>query len=314
MLIPVIVFGQGGSLRLDPNAAVFDAMTYENGADGPLRNPGYAFYDKRAGELFVAATGNRRIVVYDFDLTPKFSFQHFVPDAKSDKMIVGEPKAVVVNSQGDMFVIDNMADYVDILDFRGKALQQIYPNRVLGDSTLKIRADLIAIDDSDNLYLSVVGDVTAVLSLDRDYNLKRKITQRVADSANTILGPLAMAVMDSLILLTEFRDAPVLKLFDTAGRYLGGFGGREMGKEDFSMAITAAIYRDTSGMVSFLVADALRQVIKRISTDGTLLSSFGGYGVYPGAVSYPAGLAYAGKRTFFVVERVGNRIQRFVLK
>ena len=299
---------------MNPDAATFTAMSYDNGADGLLRNPGFAFYDKRAGELFVAATGNRRIVVYDFDLTPKFSFQHFVPDPKSKKMVLGEPKAVVVNSDGDMFVIDNMADYVDVLDFRGKSYLQLYPNRILGDTTLKIRSDLVTIDDNDNLYLSVVGDITAVLALDRDYKLKRRITQRTGDSTNAIIGPLAMAVLDSLILLTEFRDAPVIKLFDTTGRFLGGFGGRDIAKEDFSMPIGAAIFRDTTGEVSFLIADALRQVIKRFSDKGALQASFGGYGSYPGAVSYPVGLTYAGKRTFFVVERVGGRIQRFDIR
>lgn len=314
LILPVLAFGQGGALRLDPNAATFTAMTYENGADGPLRNPGFAFFDKRAQELFVAATGNRRIVVYDFDLTPKFSFQHFVPDPKTKRMVLGEPKAVVVNSQGDMFVIDNMADYVDVLDFRGKSFQEIHPNKILGDSTLKIRADLMAVDDYDNIYLSVAGEITAVLALDQDFNLKRRITQRVSDSTTTIVGPLAMAVWDSLILLTEFRDTPALKLFDTTGRFLAGFAGREIAKEDFSMPIGATIYADSAGQLRFLIADALRQVIKMFAADGTLIASFGGYGTYPGAVSYPIGLTYAGNRTFFVVERVGARIQRFTIK
>ena len=314
VFLPVMALGQASSVRLNPEAANFTGITYDNGTDGPLKNPGFAFFDKRARELFVAATGNRRIVVYDFDLIPKFTFQHFVRDRKSNKMVLGEPKAVVVNSQGDMLVIDNLADYVDILDFRGKSFQQVYPNRMLGDTTLKIRADLIAIDDSDNVYLSVVGDLTAVLSLDRNMNLKLRIIERTADSTTSIAGPLAMAVMDSLLLLTEFREAPVLKLFDTSGRYLGGFGGREIAKEDFSMAIAAAIYRDSTGSLSFLVADALRQVIKRVAVNGSLIATFGGYGAYPGALSYPSGLTYAGNSDFFVVERVGGRIQRFSIR
>jgi hypothetical protein len=311
--LPALALGQGSSLRLDPSAVEFNALTYDNGSDGPLKSPGFAFFDKRANELFVAATGNHRVVVYDFDLNPKFSFQHYVRDRRGDKMVLGEPKAVVVNSQGEMLVIDNLADYVDVLDFRGKSFQQIYPNRLLGDSTLKIRSDLIAIDDSDNVYLAVVGDITAILGLDRDLNLKRRIIERTSDSGTVISGPLAMAVSDSLILLTEFRETPVLKLFDTTGRYLGGFGGREIAKEDFSMAVAAAIYRDSTGSLSFFVADALRQVIKRIGNDGSMMASFGGYGTYPGALSYPNGLAYAGNGYFFVVERVGARIQRFML-
>lgn len=313
LFLPLTGFGQGGSLRLSPDAATFTALTYDNGADGNLRNPGAAFFDKRANELFVAATGNRRIVVYDFDLTPKFSFQHYVRDRNGKGMVMGEPKAVVVNSQGDMLVIDNLADYVDLLDFRGKSIQEIHPNRLFGDTTLKIRADLIAIDDSDNVYLSVVGDITAILALDRDLNFRRRLIDRKSDS-NAVVGPLAMAVSDSLLLLTEFREAPVLKLYDTAGHFLGGFGGRDIAKEDFSLAVAASIYRDSTGALSFYIADALRQVIKRVSLDGSLIASFGGYGAHPGALSYPAGLTYAGNRTFFVVERVGARVQRFVVQ
>jgi hypothetical protein len=314
MLLPAVALAQGAALKMDPDAAIFTAMTYDNGADGSLSSPGFAFFDKRAGELFVAATGNRRIVIYDFDLIPKFAFRHFVRDRKGGRMVLGEPKAVVVNSQGDMLVVDNLADYVDILDFRGKSFQQLYPNSLLGDTTLKIKADLIAIDDSDNVYLAVTGDITAILALDHDLNLKRRIIERTADSTTVIAGPLAMAVSDSLILLTEFRDAPAIKLFDTTGRYLGGFGGREIAKEDFSMAVAATIYRDSTGSLSFFVVDALRQVIKRVAVDGSLIASFGGYGRYLGALSYPSGLTYAGNKYFFVVERVGARIQRFSIR
>lgn len=295
------------------SALDFTAVTYENGVDGWLITPGGAFYDKRSSELFVAATGNRRIIIYDSHLIPKFTMQHFVTERSTGNQILGEPKAVAVNSNGDILVLDNLADYLDVLDFRGTSLLKIFPNRLLKDTTLKIRADLMAIDDQDNVYLGIVGDVQTVLVLNRDYELKRKIIQKGTELENTNT-PVALGVYDSLVIVTDLYATPAVKVFDTLGNYETGFGGHDVEQSDFSLPIAVAVSPDSTGHLYFLVADALRQVVKVLDEHGKLQANIGGFGPQIGALQYPSGLTSAGNRTFFVVERVGARVQKFEIR
>jgi hypothetical protein len=311
--VVILALGSAVTGQVLTGATEFTGYTYENGADGSLLSPGHAFYDKRAGELFVASPGNHRIIIYKPDLTPKFSFPHFVLSRSSNQSSIGEPKMVVANEQGDMLIIDNLADYMDVLDFRGKPLERVYPNRLLGDTTLKVKADLIAIDDQGNVYMSVTGDVQAVLVLDRFLQLKRQILKKGTDSDIPNL-PLAMTVHDSLLVVSDLHGTPVIRVYDTAGQYLYGFGGRDIERADFSLPIAIAVGSDSSNGTYFLVADALRQVVKLLDQKGQSISIIGGYGLGLGAMAYPSGLALDGYRTCFVVERVGARVQKFVLQ
>jgi hypothetical protein len=292
--------------------ATFGAFTYDNGADGPLVGPGFAFFDAGANELLVASPGNQRIVVYDTNLTPKFSFPHYIKDKSGRGLVLGEPRAAVVNRRGEILVLDNLADYIDVLDFRGSSLDRIYPSRLLKDSTLKIHPELIALDKQDNIYLSVSGDIQAILILDENFEFKRKIISKGTPDAPDL--PVSMAVLDSMIILGDMQGKPVIRIYDTLGHYISGFGGREIERTDFSLPIAIVPVIDSAGQQYFLVADALRQVIKLLDQRGQLISMIGGYGAGLGAFQYPSGLAYGGMWTFFVVERVGGRVQKFVLR
>jgi hypothetical protein len=292
--------------------ATFSAVTYDNGADGPLVGPGFAFYDAAANELFVASPGNQRIVVYDTSLSAKFSFPHYIKDKSGHGLVLGEPRAAVVNRRGEILVLDNLADYIDVLDFRGSSLERIYPSRLLKDSTLKIHPELIALDKQDNIYLSISGDIQAILILDENFEFKRKIISKGTPDAPDL--PVSMAVMDSMIILGDMQGKPVIRIYDTLGHYLSGFGGREIERTDFSLPVSIVPVTDSAGQHYFLVADALRQVIKLLDQNGQLISMIGGYGAGLGAFQYPSGLTYGGMWTFFVVERVGGRVQKFVLR
>jgi hypothetical protein len=292
--------------------ATFGAFTYDNGVDGPLVNPGYAFYDAAAKELFVASPGNQRIVVYDTNLSAKFSFPHYIKDKSGRGLVLGEPRAAVVNRRGEILVLDNQADYIDVLDFRGSSIERIYPSRLLKDSTLKLHPELVALDKQDNLYLSVSGDIQAILVLDENFEFKRKIISKGTPDAPDL--PVSMAVLDSMIIIGDMQGKPVIRVYDTLGHYLSGFGGREIERTDFSLPVAIAPVTDSTGQTYYLVADALRQVIKLLDQRGQLISMIGGYGAGVGAFQYPSGLAYGGMWTFFVVERVGGRVQKFVLR
>jgi sugar lactone lactonase YvrE len=290
----------------------FNAVTYDDGSGGSLRNPWSASFDDRARELFICDAGNGRIVIYDDDLTPRYSFTHFVTPRSGAELTRGEPRATVTNSQGDIFIVDNLAPYIDVADFRGAVFTRIYPNRLLGDTTLQLRPQALAIDSADNLYVIVSGDKQTVLVLDRDYNLKRQFGQK-GTAPKDFSAPVAIAEHKGLLYISDMYAIPALKVFDTTGTYLRGFGAHDVDRADLSFPSAIVISEDTSGAPLIWVADNLRQVIKVYDETGTWLANVGGFGDQLGEFRYPSGLAIEGNSTFFVVERFGNRIQRFVL-
>jgi len=291
----------------------FTAVTYDDGSGRALKQPTWAFFDNKANELYVTDVGNHRIIIFDKDLMFKYSFKHFVKDRHLDRRIEGEPKAVITNSYGDMIVIDNLADYLDILDFRGDPLDKIYPNLLLNDSTLKVKPVSLCIDNNDNIYVIVVGDVTQIMVLDEDFNLKRTFGKKGGNEKDFNM-PIAIATKDSLIWVTDIYAKPAVKVFDTLGNYIFGFGMHDVKRADVSLPSAIVITQDSVDNQLIWIVDALRQVIKVYNDKGEFLSFVGDFGHQLGEFQYPMGLTVTKDNVFYVVEKIGNRIQRFRLK
>lgn len=296
-----------------PSRITFDAIAFDDGMGIALRSPRAIFFDKRSGELTVADAGNNRIIIYDRNLKPLFSFDHFVRDRYTGMIVKGEPKAVAVNSLGEIIVIDNLVEYLEVLDFRGTPLERFTVGQILGDSAIKARPECLAIDAADNLYLGVTGKMTAVLMLDKNLKLVRVIGKKgpLPSELNTIL---AVTESEGLLYLTDLYSVPAIKLFDTTGNYISGFAGHDIEEPDLSLPSGIAVSEDSIDGTLIWVTDALRQVIKVYNSDGDMLVQVGGFGYKLGEYQYPAGIAFTGDGHFFVSEKVGNRIQRFLLK
>ncbi len=296
-----------------PSRITFDAITFDDGMGIALRSPRSIFFDRRSGELTVADAGNNRIIIYDRNLKPLFSFDHFVRDRYTGMIVKGEPKAVAVNSLGEIIVIDNLVEYLEVLDFRGTPLEKFTVGQILGDSAIKARPECLAIDAADNLYLGVTGKMTAVLMLDKNLKLIRVIGKKgpLPSELNTIL---AVTESEGLLYLTDLYSVPAVKIFDTSGNYISGFAGHDIEEPDLSLPSGIAVSEDSIDGTLIWVTDALRQVIKVYNSDGDMLVQVGGFGYKLGEYQYPAGIAFTGDGHFFVSEKVGNRIQRFLLK
>ena len=281
----------------------------DDGWQGYLRSPSCVFYDSAAGELFVADAGNNRIVIYRDDLSPKYSFEHFVPDRITGKPIKGEPKDLVVNSYGEIFLIDNLVPYIDVLDFRGKALARISPAALLGDTSLAIRGQSIAIDGQDCIYVAISGDVVGVLKIDPNFDLVRLIGKK-GNASPDFNTPLAITAWKDLIFVTDLYARPAVKVYDTSGTYMYGFGAHDIDKADVSFPSGVTIIDNIGDGYSIWIVDALRQILKVYNNVGTFIAHVGGYGVGPGEFRYPADIVAGSDSIYFVVERVGNRVQR----
>ncbi|UCE23402.1 MAG: NHL repeat-containing protein [Candidatus Zixiibacteriota bacterium] len=288
-------------------------IAFDDGWQTKFRGASALFADERAGELFVADGGNSRIVILDEKLQSKFVFDHYVADPRTGRSLKGEPRDVVVNSRGEIILVDNLTNQIEVLDFRGKLLEIVEPNKLYGDTTLTIKPQRLAIDRSDRLYVATGGDLITIMVLDDYYSLERTIGKRGSgeEDFNTIL---TLQVHDGRIYATDLYAQPAVKVFDTSGAYLFGFGGHDVERDDLSFPSGLAILEVDPGVVTIWVADGLRQVIKVYDDSGEFLQTVGGFGFRPGEFRYPADLAVQGDSVIYIVERVGNRIQRFDFK
>lgn len=285
------------------------ALAGDDGWQKDLSNPYSLFYDHYADEVFVADAGNHRIVIYDADLIPRFTFDHYVPEQSSGRIVRGEPRGVAVNSFGEIIVMDNLVSYLDVHDYRGKWLDRIEPARLLGDTTLVVQPRCLAIDDQDNLYVAVMGDVVTILVLDQEFRLVRRIGQQGTGPAD-MNTPMAMTVADGKLFVTDLYAVPAIKVYSIDGTFLRGFSGHDIDRTDVSFPSGIAIMHGVLGDYTIWVVDGLRQVIKVFYPDGTFAAHVGGFGVKPGEFRYPADIVAGKDATYYVLERVGARVQR----
>ncbi|MBK7141447.1 MAG: hypothetical protein IPH75_05135 [bacterium] len=289
------------------DSVYFTGYTFENGVGGRLRAPLGIYCDPRTDEVFVAA--GPRLIIYDRNLNVKFTVSHFVTDPLTGRTIPGEPKSIAVTRDGNIYLTDNLVDYVDFLDFRGEPISRIYPNRVLADTTLKLKAEALAIDELDRLYISVSGDMQTILLLDQDHKLIRKIGEK-GERPENFTNQVGIGVGEGLVCVSDLYAMPAIKVFDTLGNFKTGWGGHNVDREDFSLPSGVVVHRDSYGRLRIWVSDALRHVIKVFSDDGEFVSNIGGYGERLGEFTYPIGLSVGTKNTFFISEKVLGRIQR----
>jgi len=289
------------------------AVAYDDGFGMTLKEPSGIWLDTTAGEVFVADAGNGRVLIYDDQLTCKYSFRHFVTDPVSGKTTSGQPKGLAVNRRGEILLNDAVSDRLDLLDFRGKVIDYVWPNRLLGDSTLHIKTACLTAGPDDRFYFVVNGDLTTILILDESLLLARQFGQK-GDSANQLNTPVGIGIYDGKIYVGDLYGTPAVKVFDTLGQYLFGFGGHDVERADLTFPVGFGFISDNSGGRFVLVLDGIRQTVKVFTEKGEFFTMIGGYGRLPGFLQYPSGISSDGHSIFYVVERSGRRIQLYELK
>src|SRR5574341_214719 len=276
-------------------------------AETRFSNPQGIFYDKRFKELYVCDSGNHQVVIFDSTGYPIYHFKHWVE--REEKRFLGEPRSLVVNSEGDIFLTDNLADYIDILNQRGENLDQIKLAPLLNLKTAK--AIGLALDQKGNLCVSYRGeDKSELVVLEADLKVVLQLKNDTQNQQN--FGDISGLWVDSVgkIYITDAVAEPCVKVFSKDGIYLLGFGKHEVGWENFSLPSGII----TTNLGSIWVVDAIRQVVKAFSPEGQYLQYIGGYGRRPGELDYPGAIAGDGDKTIFVLEKSGGRFQEFVVQ
>jgi DNA-binding beta-propeller fold protein YncE len=306
--------GHGAVHASDPDAlqasVSIGAVAYDDGFGLTLKEPSGIWFDTLAGEVFVADAGNGRVVIYDRWLTFKYSFRHFVKDAGSGRTVAGQPKGMAVNSSGEILLNDAITEQLDLLDFRGRVIESANPKLLLGDTTLHLKTSCLTVDVLDRFYVVVNGDLATILVLNQDLDLVLQIGAK-GDSAHQFNTPVAIGVNHGRIYVGDLYGLPAVKVYDTLGQYVFGFGAHDVERADLTFPTGFGFISDASGARLILVPDGLRQTVKVYTETGEFFTMIGGYGRLPGFLQYPSGIASDGHAMFYVVERAGRRIQLY---
>ncbi|MFC1719163.1 NHL repeat-containing protein, partial [Candidatus Poribacteria bacterium] len=140
--------------------------TLEKSFQGPMG----VFFDSNQDEILVADTGNNRVVILDgTDGYPKSEFT-----------ISGEPRNLAVNSMGEILIVSNSANYVEVRDFRGSHLAKIqienYMLLPVKDpaqyANARLKPVAVTVDSEDNIY---VATTRWIFIFDRDFEFLRQV-------------------------------------------------------------------------------------------------------------------------------------------
>jgi len=273
----------------------------------PFNNPTGIYLDAKRDEIYLADSGNGQISVFDMEGTSLFSFHHWVTGSTGER-ILGNPTDIVVLGNGDIIVSDGKADYLEIFDFRGNSVQKIPPDRYEGIETF--RGAELAIDKQENLYVGLTIRNCEIIKLNKEFEIEYRFGT-CGDGPEKFNNISGIWVSDEgNIYVTDVFSSPVIKIFDSRGRFIKGIGGHSVEKIDFSFPSGIVITK--GGRI--WICDSLRQVVKCIGPDGNFITMIGGFGTAPGDMRYPADLASDGDSLLFVAEKNGNRYQQFIIK
>lgn len=272
-------------------------------------SPQGIFFDRWNREIYVCDSGNHQVVIFDSTGFPLFRFNHWLRRKKGEEKILGEPRNLVVSKAGDIFLIDNLSEFIDILDQRGNSVDKLVLQEIPEFENVKMRPEFLAVDSQDNLYVATSGEKVKILIFDKDLNLISHFGKKGEDKGElkTITG---LWVDDQgKVYVTDADAFFCVQVFSPEGEFLLGFGGHDIKREDFSLPSGVATTADGK----IFVADELRQVVKAFSNEGEFLFWFGGFGIGMGTMRYPRYITSDGNDALFVVERVGGKYQKFVV-
>lgn len=267
----------------------------------PLSNPLGIHFDTGKRECYVTDTGNGQVVVFNDSGMPVYRFPHLVPGPNHEPK-PGEPKSIVVDADGAIYLIDSQVPYIDVLDPRGRSVRQIeVPDDGCGQPERFIH---LALGAGRSVHAITACKRPRVMVIGENGWIARSIELQVPDAERTCVSGFALDP-NGRIYITNQCATLMVQIYTPDGELVRAFGKHDTGFENF--AFPAGLVVMNNG--DLWVVDTIRQVISRFDQEGKLLTMIGGKGSQPGAFEYPSAVATDGESLLFVLERQGGRYQ-----
>lgn len=280
----------------------------------PFSKPLGVFYDRYDKQIYVADTGNGQIAIFDSNGMPVARLPHIIKDtSRGGNAQISEPRSLVVRENGDILIVDNMCQYVDVLDFSGHSVQKLWPGDLLGVARADVRPGCIAMDKSGDIYLSVSGSVNSILVLTPTLRLKKRIAI-AAQSGKAMRTITGLWIDGHSNIYATFSTGTCVQVYSPDGQMLYSFGSHDSGENNFSLP--SGVTTDARGDV--WVVDTLRHAVTAFfptTTDSGIEAKFlraiGGFGTNQGEFIYPTAITGDGTNHIYVLEGTGGRLQSF---
>jgi 4-amino-4-deoxy-L-arabinose transferase-like glycosyltransferase/sugar lactone lactonase YvrE len=261
-----------------------------DGEEG-MMEPRDVAVDQR-GYVYVADTGNRRVLVFDNE-------GQFIASWDGGEKKFVEPLALVVDSRGNLYVLDSEPGWIYRFAAHGTPL-----GRFAGPEARFFHPRGLAIDEADRLYVADTGGCRVVI-----YN-----------TAGERLGQLGRGGRG----LGELLEPTDVALDGRGGLYVVDTSNQRVQQLDIwggyraEWPIPAASPYNGPHLAlapdgSLLMTAPERHQIQRYSPDGTLLGEWGSLGVAAGQFRIPVGLVVDQVGNVYVADTRNHRLQKFVL-
>ncbi|EXX86711.1 hypothetical protein BG53_05580 [Paenibacillus darwinianus] len=281
----------------------------------PLSRPEDIFIDAR-DEVYVADTGNRRVVVFD-------RWGNYLRTIGKD--VLSKPTGVYVDEEGTVYVADYGVSKVFLFGKDGSLLKQFgKPDSRLFGKNSPFKPTKVIADKRKNLYVVGEGTIQGLIQISREgeffgyfggnkteFNLTRYLqrmfyTEAQMDQLMKRLPPSATNVA---------IDGEGLVFTSTIGKGFDGIrklnvAGKNLFADVWSPMDIADITVDRLG--NFYAVDSFRGRIVEYNQDGQVLFVFGGNDVGSqrlGLFKSPSGIAVSSDGRLFITDKQRSNIQ-----
>jgi len=290
--------------------------------DKPFFNKPMGAAFGRYGRIYVADSGNNRVVVFDARGRFLFSFGGFGvgKPAKGGTFSwtpgrMNYPTDVAVDDDGTVYVADFHNDQIQVFDHNGRFLK-VFPNRdkkvgkgASGKGGTGIAVTSVAVSDG-RVYAT---DAYQILAFDLNGDL---VSQhgKPGSGPHDLDHPNGIALGPNSAVVVSDSDHNRVVGFTPAGRRMWDVGqtfGAQTTAESRVLEVPRGIVAREDG--TFIVADAMASHLVELSQTGKLLGTYGRYGQAPGELNFPTDVDARGS-TLLVAEKGGDRVQVLLLE
>ena len=259
---------------------------------GQFQGPRGIAVDRQRGQVYVVDTGNKRVQVCGLDGS-------FVAVWDRGDEAFEEPFDVVVDSRGEVYVLDAVAQFIQRYGPTGEL------HGAIGRDLGFYRPRGLAIDDQGNLYVADTGNNRIVKLTPSGQQLGQFGSQ--GPGPGQVNQPTDVAVDAAGRMYVADTYNLRLQVLDPAGRYL-----REWPINGANTFDSPHIVLGSGGQV--LITDPEAHVVIAYDGAGRLLGQWGGFGSAAGQFHKPIGLAFDGVGRIYVADANNHRVQVFELR
>lgn len=284
------------------SSAVFEKSWGVQGTkNGQFSDPQGIFVDGK-DIVYVADTLNHRIQVFDRNGKHKASFGSY-GSANGEFLF---PHDIVVDSKGFIYVADSQNGRVQKFSSKNKFVKSWgskgpEPGQFDGPMYLAIdRSDQIYVGDSFNQRVQVFDNEGMLL-----FTVGAKVGMFDAMNPGNLATVSGLSVDNNGYIYVSDDIVRRIQKFDPEGSFVAEWGSSYGGK--WGQPGGSAI--DSFGNLHYI--NKMNSMIVVLDSQGSLLFEWGGSGTANGLFTRPIDMYFNDDGSVFVLEQLGNRIQRF---